>query len=83
MHGLCISEIALLIHALIPHHRCKTRTVCDALSNRDWVQDIHGSLGAEPLVHYVTLWGQLRDISLSDAPDRIFWRWTPNGVYSA
>ena len=35
------------------------------------------------LVQYILLWAWLQQVTLSDAPDSLTWRWTTNGVYSA
>ncbi|XP_071680410.1 uncharacterized protein [Lolium perenne] len=42
-----------------------------------------GAPSALALWQYVQLWGRLRDTQLSGDPDRLVWRWTTDGQYSA
>jgi hypothetical protein len=37
----------------------------------------------EAMVEFVNLWGLLQPMVLTDEPDKISWRWTSNGVYTA
>lgn len=81
--GASISELAPLVHALVPRRRRKVRSVAEGLAGCAWVRDIQGSLGPEALAQYICLWARLCNITLSDAPDLLSWHWTPNGAYSA
>lgn len=38
---------------------------------------------AKELQEFCHLWGQLQDITLTDTPDDIIWRWTTSNQYSA
>uniref|UniRef100_A0A453HE53 Reverse transcriptase zinc-binding domain-containing protein n=1 Tax=Aegilops tauschii subsp. strangulata TaxID=200361 RepID=A0A453HE53_AEGTS len=40
-------------------------------------------LGPQEVFEYVDVWRKLHAITLTPEPDRIIWRWTSNGVYSA
>lgn len=44
---------------------------------------IQGALGPATMVQYVDLWRLLRHTTLSDTPDKLVWRWTDSGVYTA
>lgn len=37
----------------------------------------------EELVEFVTLWDLVQEIEFTDQDDRITWRWTPTGHYTA
>jgi hypothetical protein len=35
------------------------------------------------IAEYLELWDELETIQLSDQPDKLIWRWTQDGCYSA
>lgn len=47
------------------------------------MRSITGALTTTAITEYLHLWDQLRDVNLSDQPDRTIWRWTPDGKYSS
>lgn len=81
--GRCISKLAPLIFAMVPRRRRKSRTIQEGLQLQSWVQDIQGALGPATMVQYVELWHLLHHTHLSDIPDKLVWRWTESGVYTA
>lgn len=81
--GRSIAEIAPAVHAMVPKRRRKRRRVAEGLQGRSWVQDIHGTLGIEATVQYVELWESLHQFQLSTEPDRLSWKMSANGSYSA
>lgn len=72
-----------LIYSKVPKRLRKTRSVRDGLTHRAWVADIQGALTAAVAIQYVSLWRRLNHMTLSDKPDRLTWRWTPTGTYTA
>uniref|UniRef100_A0A453I8X5 Uncharacterized protein n=1 Tax=Aegilops tauschii subsp. strangulata TaxID=200361 RepID=A0A453I8X5_AEGTS len=71
------------LSALIPRRRRSQRLVSDALNNRGWIADIHGTLHPRAVIEYVELWRLLQTIQLSNEPDKLSWKWTADGSYSA
>jgi len=47
------------------------------------VRAISGSLSQTAIEEYLELWNIMEQIKLTDQPDRLDWRWTPEGIYSA
>lgn len=81
--GFTVAELAPLVHALVPRRLRKCRLVAEGLADRSWVQDVQGTLCPAALVQYIELWLRLSPVTLSATPDRLIWRWTTDGVYSA
>jgi len=83
IHGLSIEDIAPYIHGRV-HKRVRMRqTVREGLHNRTWVRCINGGLSVSEVIEYLHLWTTLNSYELSDAPDRLVWRWTEDGRYTA
>lgn len=40
-------------------------------------------MSVEAILDYLHLWNMVANIQLNDQPDKIIWRWTPDGVYTA
>ncbi|KAE8787790.1 Serine/threonine-protein kinase SMG1 [Hordeum vulgare] len=59
------------------------RLVAEGLAGRAWVQDIAGAMGPLATMQYIELWRRVHLIALADQPDKLRWRWTANGLYSA
>ncbi|XP_071676990.1 uncharacterized protein [Lolium perenne] len=83
LDGRSIKVMAPEVYALVPKRRRKVRIVREALVERTWIPDIAGAPSALAMWQYVQLWGRLRDTQLSWDPDRLVWRWTTDGQYSA
>lgn len=83
LDGKSIADLAPSLLTLVPRRRRKSCTVAEGLANRCWVADLRGALTPRALVEYVHLWRLLRPITLSTDPDRLSWRWTTDGNYSA
>ncbi|XP_073357774.1 uncharacterized protein [Aegilops tauschii subsp. strangulata] len=83
LDGQAIPEIAPALTSLIPRRRRRRTLLCEGLTNNAWIGDIHGTLGPLAVVEYVNLWRKLQQFSLTNQPDRIAWKWTTNGLYSA
>jgi hypothetical protein len=83
LDGRSIKELAPEVYALVPKHRRKARMVREAVIDRTWIPDIVGAPSALALWQYVQLWGRLRGVQLSVEHDRMVWRWTTDGRYSA
>jgi hypothetical protein len=83
LSGKSVSEIAPHLHACIPKHRRKTRTVADGLLTHNWARDIQGTIGIQEIGEYLLLWHQLEYVQLTDQADTLVWKWTNSGIYSA
>uniref|UniRef100_A0A452Y136 Reverse transcriptase zinc-binding domain-containing protein n=1 Tax=Aegilops tauschii subsp. strangulata TaxID=200361 RepID=A0A452Y136_AEGTS len=81
--GRSVREIAPLLYACIPKRRRKLRTVVDGLADNRWARDIQGTVGIHEIGQYLQLWHRIAGTTLSAEPDRLIWRWSANGVYSA
>lgn len=80
LHGASPKELA---PGLYSQARFKHRTVAKELMNRNWIRNL-GQLDTEELLsQFIMLFNLLREVQLNEEPDRITWRWTANGEYSA
>ena len=82
VHGNCISHLAPCLYQLVPSHTRQQQSVQEALTNRQWVHAIAGGLSQTAIEEYLELWTILEQINLIDQPDRLVWRWSPDGAYS-
>jgi hypothetical protein len=83
IEGRSVREIAPSLFKCIPKRRRKSRTVADGLQGNTWASDIHGNLGIQEIGEYLLLWRRIEGTMLSGEPDRLNWKWTASGVYSA
>jgi hypothetical protein len=67
----------------IPKRRRKVRTVAQGLHGNAWAQDIHGLLGVHEIGQYLALWTAVSRTTLGLEPDRLIWKWTDSGTYTA
>ena len=86
--GRSISEIAPLLYACIPKRRRKHMTVAEGLQDQGWARDIQRILGVHEIGQYLMLWHlmlwqKLEGLTLTEEPDRLIWKWTSSGVYTA
>lgn len=66
--------------------RNKRRSPKEALTDQTWVRDLNlqANMNARRLQQFVTLWEFAQDVQLdASTPDKIIWKWTANGEYSA
>lgn len=62
----------------------RTRTVAQALHQKQWILDFAGCATVPALTQYVLLWHKLANVHLiQGVEDRVLWRWDASGVYSA
>ncbi|PVH65738.1 hypothetical protein PAHAL_1G065700 [Panicum hallii] len=62
----------------------KTQTVAQALADRRWIREIRGGLSVQAIVEYLQLWNRFESVQLQNGvSDKIIWRWTASGEYSA
>ena len=83
IHGRSAKEIAPQVYACIPKRRRKIRRVAEGLHNNTWARDIQGTVGIHEIGQYLQLWLAVSSTALTDEPDRLVWRWTASGAYSA
>lgn len=64
--------------------RRRSRSVRDALANRQWARGVTGAPTVAVLVEYVQLWDRVDHVQLQPhTPDKFIWKWTANGEYSS
>ncbi|PNT66612.1 hypothetical protein BRADI_3g14784v3, partial [Brachypodium distachyon] len=61
----------------------KHRSVQKELSSANWIRSLLRISTPAKLDDFVQLWDCLQTIHLSSESDRISWKWTPSGIYSA
>uniref|UniRef100_A0ACD5VWR5 Uncharacterized protein n=1 Tax=Avena sativa TaxID=4498 RepID=A0ACD5VWR5_AVESA len=83
IRGQSIKDIAPLLHSCIPKRRRKTRMVANTLLDHRWAQDIQGTIGIQEISQYLQLWHTIDDTIPTNEPDRLIWKWTANGSYTA
>ena len=83
IQGRSVRELAPLVYACIPKRRRASRTVAQGLQGNSWARDIHGVFGIHEIGQYLQLWQAIAGTTLSGDPDRLIWRWTATGSYSA
>jgi hypothetical protein len=81
--GKSVREVAPQLYACIPKRRRKARLVDDGLNGNAWVRDIQGTIGITEIGQYLMLWRQIEHLTLSEQLDKLIWKWTLNGLYSA
>jgi hypothetical protein len=47
------------------------------------VRSIYGGMSQIAVIEYLELWNTLQLFSLKTQQDKLIWRWTPDGAYSA
>jgi hypothetical protein len=83
LNGRCLSDTTPELYAVVVPRACK-RTVAAALANDSWIRDISGPLTIPMIVQYLHLRQQLEGVHLdSVVEDRLSWRWSQSGAYSA
>lgn len=81
-NGQAVRDVALALLQNVKRRR-RQRVVADAIPGNAWVCDITGALSANAITDYFRLWELLRNVQLSDVPDRLLWKWDTSSVYSA
>ena len=57
--------------------------MAEGLAGNSWAHDIQGVLGLHEIGQYLLLWQAVCHTIVTNEPDRLLWRWTTNGIYSA
>ncbi|GJN09772.1 hypothetical protein PR202_ga27806 [Eleusine coracana subsp. coracana] len=84
LHGQSIQELAPSLTALVPKRMLNNRTVHDALTDLQWVDDVRGVLPPLALLEYFLLWDILQVTHLSPGvSDQHLWTPSTSGVYSS
>lgn len=79
--GQSPKNIAPLIFA---RSKRKNFWVKQGLNNHQWLAYLEDITTHEELLQLVELWDKVKHIQLTqDEPDKIMWRWTTNGQYTA
>jgi hypothetical protein len=80
MNGAAPKDMATSLYSVA---RFKYRSVSKELQSNKWIRNIGPVDSAAKLEEYVMLYMTISTIILSDQHDKITWRWTSNGIYSA
>jgi hypothetical protein len=83
INGMDVQTIAPYLYLYIPRRVRCSLTVRDGLHQRSWVRCIRSGVPVAALVDYLHLWAAVDGVQLSEQPDRLIWRWTADGSYSA
>jgi hypothetical protein len=82
INGQSIAELApSLINVVGPRTR-NIRTVKEALQHRSWVRDIKGALTVQVILDYLLISDLMEDVTLTEAADKVVWRWTKDDRFS-
>jgi hypothetical protein len=66
-----------------PKRRRLRTMVAQGLHANRWARDIQGVLGIHEIGQYIQLWHAIEHTTLSDEPDKLHWRCTTSGNYTA
>jgi len=61
----------------------KNKRVQEELVNLNWTRGLWKMQTIEEMANFVKLWDLVHDVQLSNEPDKITWKWTADGVYTA
>ena len=53
------------------------------LEDSNWIRSLQNITTTEHLESFVLMWTDIQEVQLLPQPDRIAWRWTPSGTYTA
>jgi hypothetical protein len=60
------------------------RSVADALSNNDWIQDVTSPRASPMMMQFVLIYQWLQQVILNqEVEDKLIWRWDSSGMYNA
>lgn len=66
-----------------PWKSSEKKTVREAMLDNRWVQDISGSLPAQVILEFLTVWDLIQEVQLQPGvPDQHHWLFTPSGEYT-
>lgn len=83
LQGDSIKDKAPCLFQLVSRRTRATQMVRKALTQRQWVRSITGGLSTTAIAEYLELWEAMESIQFSKQPDKLIWRWTQDGSYSA
>jgi hypothetical protein len=61
----------------------KSLTVAEELQDANWMRGLWRMNDVKEMVELINLWPLAKDVQLSEQKDRIVWKWTVDGRYSA
>ena len=68
---------------LFKHSKRRNITLSQGINNRFWVTLIKPNPCFEVIAEYLDFWHRADQVVLSQADDKIIWKWTSNKIYSA
>jgi len=78
----CISQLVPFVFNAV-QRRLRQRSVLEALEDNQWAWDAVAASTLTFMSQFVRLWTILLEVQLNlSTPDRMVWKWTPNGAYS-
>lgn len=72
-----------LYQLVVPRNTRKTQSVRHELVGRQWIQSITKGLSMEAVAEYLELWEAMESVQFTDQPNKLIWRWTQDGCYTA
>lgn len=81
--GSTPSDIAPIVAAMVPTRTRNRLTVRQGLTTRRWTRSFSGYMTPATIIEYLELWDAVEQVNLNDQPDKMVWRWTPDGAYTA
>jgi hypothetical protein len=84
LHGQSHLELAPSLMVKVPKKWQKIRTVQEALLENKWVADITGSISAQALMEYFSVWNLIQGFQITPGvQDQHIWRPSSSGMYSS
>jgi hypothetical protein len=83
LDGQAIKEIAPAVADMISKRIRKSMTVSQGLLDGNWSRPLQGRLHGAALLQFLLIWPRISHFHLNAEPDRLIWRWTADGIYSA
>lgn len=83
INGVAVRSFAPTLLQFVPQRVINRMTVADGLTDSYWIRTITGGISTPATLEYLQLWHALEDLQLTEAPDRLVWRWEASGTFSA
>ncbi|WVZ79026.1 hypothetical protein U9M48_026654 [Paspalum notatum var. saurae] len=84
LDGQSVQTMAPALVSAVSRRDLKNLSVADGLNGSSWIRSITGGLTITVIEEYLALWARLSHVVLRESvEDRVVWRWTTDGQYSA
>lgn len=61
----------------------KNKSVKEELINQNWTRGLWRIQTVDEMASFVELWDIVQNVQLTDEQDKVNWRWTTDGAYTA